>query len=222
MDLLLWPITFPDFMYLPTQFREDEPERIVELIDAHGFATLVTVQDGAPFASHLALLYDPAEGPHGTIYGHLARSNPQARALAAGTPILAIFHGPHAYVSPSWYGTAGVPTWNYAVVHARGIAREIADVEQLDALLDRLTTPYDAAVFDSEGPQMPSEKRRAMLPAIFGFAIAVTELTGKFKLSQNRSTEDQQRVISRLGQSGDAQGEAVATLMLENLIRPRA
>jgi transcriptional regulator len=209
-------------MYLPKHFREDDAQRIVELIDGHGFATLVTVHDDLPFASHLALLYDPAEGPHGTIYGHLAKSNPQVQALATCQPALAIFHGPHAYVSPSWYGTAGVPTWNYAVVHARGIARQIADVEQLDALLDRLTAPYDAAVFDPEGPQMPSEKRRAMLPAIFGFAIAVTELTGKFKLSQNRSAEDQQRVISHLGQSGDSQGEAVAGLMLENLTRARS
>jgi transcriptional regulator len=115
----------------------------------------------------------------------------------------------------------GVPTWNYAVVHARGIARQIDDVEQLDALLDRLTAPYDSAVFDPEGPHMPREKRRAMLPGIFGFAIEVTELTGKFKLSQNRSVEDQQRVISRLSQSGDPQAEAVANLMLANLVRAR-
>jgi transcriptional regulator len=209
-------------MYLPTHFREDDRDRIVELIDGHGFATLLTVQDGAPFASHLALLYDAAAGQHGTIYGHLAKSNPQVSALAAGSPALAIFRGPHAYVSPSWYATPGVPTWNYAVVHARGIARQIEDVEQVDAMLDRLTAPYDALVADPEGPHMPSEQRRNMLPGIFGFAIEVTELTGKFKLSQNRSPQDQQRVISRLGQSGDPQAEAVANLMLANLVRTRS
>jgi transcriptional regulator len=208
-------------MYLPAHFHEDDPERIVELIDGHGFATLITVQDGAPYASHLALHYDAAVGQRGTIFGHLARANPQARALADGSLALAIFHGPHAYVSPSWYAAPGVPTWNYAVVHARGIVRQIDDVEQLDALLDRLTAPYDSAVFDPDGPHLPREKRRAMLPGIFGFAIEVTELTGKFKLSQNRSVEDQQRVISRLSQSGDAQAEAVANLMLANLVRAR-
>ncbi len=208
-------------MYLPKHFQEEDPDRIVELIDGHGFATLVTMQDGVPFATHLALLYDAAAGHYGTIYGHLAKGNPQAGALSEGSPALAIFHGPHAYVSPSWYATPGVPTWNYAVVHARGIARRIDAAEPLDAMLERLTAPYDTLVADPEGPLMPSEQRRKMLPAIFGFAIEVTELTGKFKLSQNRSVEDQQRVISRLGQSGDPQSEAVANLMLANLVCAR-
>jgi transcriptional regulator len=207
-------------MYLPDHFREDDPQRLAALMAGHGFATLVTVADGAPFASHLPLYHEAGDG-HGTLYGHLARSNPQAAHLAAGAPLLAIFQGPHAYVSPSWYATAGVPTWNYAVVHARGRARIIDDATQLERILDRLVERYDDEVADPDGPVIAAEPRRRMLAGIVGFAIDIEELSGKYKLSQNRPAEDRQRVVARLGQSDSAAAQAVAGLMLENLVRGR-
>src|SRR5262245_22604814 len=106
-------------MYIPKHFQTDDIAQMHELMRHHNFATLVTQQDGAPFASHLPFLLDATRGPHGTLLAHLARANPQWQHLAAGQVALAIFHGPHAYVSPSWYAAKlSVPTWNYAVVHA--------------------------------------------------------------------------------------------------------
>ena len=206
-------------MYLPSHFSEDDLARIGEIIDAHGFATLVSQVAGAPFASHLPLLFDPEAGDRGALYGHFARGNPQG--LEEGADLLAIFHGPHAFVSPSWYATPGVPTWNYVVVHVRGNLRLIRDPAETLALLEALTEKYDPEVADPEGPVMPEEGKLGMLRGVTAFAIDITAINAKFKLSQNRSPEDRQRVIARLGQSDDPAAHALSGLMLENLVRDR-
>ena len=206
-------------MYLPAHFREDDPARIAELIDFHGFATLVSQVAGAPFATHLPLLFDPDAGEKGTLYGHFARGNPQG--LEEGAGMLAIFHGPHAFVSPSWYATPGVPTWNYAVVHVRGTLRPIHDPAETLALLDALTQKYDPEVADPQGPVMAEDAKRGMLKGVTAFAIDVSAIDAKFKLSQNRSPEDRQRIIARLGQSDDPAAHGISGLMLEDLVRGR-
>ena len=206
-------------MYIPSHFREDDPLRIAELIDAHGFATLVSQVAGAPFASHLPLLFDAEAGDKGTLYGHFARGN--AQGLEEGTEVLAIFHGPHAFVSPSWYATPGVPTWNYVVVHVRGRLRLIRDPAQTLALLEALTEKYDPEVADPEGPVMTEEGKLGMLGGVTAFAIDITAIDGKFKLSQNRSPEDRQRVIAHLGQSDDPAAHTLSGLMLEDLLQGR-
>lgn len=205
-------------MYLPKHFAEPDAQRIADLIHEQGFATLVVQHQGQPFASHVPLLFDPASGEKGVLYGHLARANPQWQSFADGAPVLAIFHGPHAYVSPSWYLTPGVPTWNYAVVHVRGRVRLIDDAEQAGAIVAALTEQYDGLVADPDGPVLAPEKWQAMLAGIVGFAIDIDDIQGKFKLSQNRSKEDRQRVIAKLGQSDAAADQAVASLMLADLV----
>src|SRR5579883_1304747 len=108
------------------------------------FATLVTVQDGAPFATHVPVLLDADAGEQGALRAHLARANPQWRALAEGQEALVLFQGPHAYVSPAWYEThPSVPTWNYAVVHAYGKPRLLDDAE-LFALLRASVAEYES------------------------------------------------------------------------------
>ena len=206
-------------MYLPSHFNEDDLARIGEIIDTHGFATLVSQVAGSPFATHLPLLFDPEAGDKGTLYGHFARGNPQG--LEEGADMLAIFHGPHAFVSPSWYATPGVPTWNYVVVHVRGKLRLIQDPAETLALLEALTEKYDPEVADPDGPVIAEEDKRGMLKGIAAFAIDITAMDAKFKLSQNRSKEDQQRVISQLGQSDSHDAHAIAGLMLENMVRER-
>lgn len=100
-------------MYIPEHFKETNPERIAELIKSYPFGALVTAPDGVPFISHLPLLFESAVGAHGKLLGHMARANPQWQHFAAGSEVLAVVQGPQAYVSPSWYSSPGVPTWNY-------------------------------------------------------------------------------------------------------------
>jgi transcriptional regulator len=114
-------------MYIPRDFQVP-PALAKPTLNRYDFATLVTVDQHGPFASHLPFLYRPDEGPLGTLRAHLAKANPQWKTFAGPGEVLAIFQGPHAYVSPSWYAAhPSVPTWNYVVVHARGIARPVTD-----------------------------------------------------------------------------------------------
>lgn len=205
-------------MYLPKHFTETDAERVAALIHEQGFATLVVQHEGRPFASHIPLLFDEHAGTRGVLYGHLAKANPQWRSLAGGEA-LAIFQGPHAYISPSWYATPGVPTWNYAAVHVRGRARLIEDAKDAGAIVAALTEKYDADVADPNGPVLAPEKWHAMLAGIVAFALDIEDIQAKFKLSQNRSAEDRQRVIAQLGQSDHPDHQAVAGLMLEDLVR---
>ena len=192
-------------MYLPEAFRLDDRAALLGLAEAHPFATVITSGEGAIAVSHLPLLID---GVGNRLLGHLARANPQVAHLAKGCEVLALFHGPHCYVSPSVYEGPGVPTWNYVVVHVRGRAR-LTGEEGLRSMLDQLV-----ARFDSTGwrPQWGEEYLRPMVEAIAGFEIALDGLEGKWKLSQNRSPADRERVASWL-ERGDDPSRAVAALM---------
>src|ERR1041384_1300314 len=191
-------------MYLPEKFRLDDPAVLLAHARAHPFATVISHGEGGIAVSHLPLLVEA-----GRLRGHLARLNPQFAQFEAGAEMVAVFHGPHAYVSPSVYAEQpAVPTWNYVVVHATGRGRLTGEREL------RRTLDEQVALFDSTGWRFdpPEEYGRRMLAQIAGFEIAVDRLEGKWKLSQNRPAEDQQRVAAWLEQGDDA-GRAVAALM---------
>jgi transcriptional regulator len=203
-------------MYLPSHFREDRLPVLHDAIDAAGLATLVTVESDALDASHVPMLLDRSAGSLGTLYGHLARPNPQWKAAASDLPALAIFLGPDAYVTPSWYATKQetgkvVPTWNYVAVHAHGLVRFFDDEERLLALVTKLTEarealrPHPWAVGDA-----PVEFIRAHLKGIVGFELPIAKLEGKWKMSQNRPAEDRKGVVEGLAGEGEA---AVADLV---------
>ena len=199
-------------MYVPKHFAEDDPARLAALIDAHEFATLFTAGDGGPFATHLPLLFEPSRGPRGTLIGHVARANPHWRRFD-GRPALAVFAGPHAYVSPRWYKAApAVPTWNYVAVHAAGTVRAVEDPAALRAILDRL-----AARHEGDGPwriaDQPENFTAGMMRAIVGLELAIETLEGKAKLSQNRSAADRAGVIEALAASAEAGDRALADAM---------
>lgn len=202
-------------MYVPRPFAETDPERLRALIGAHGFATLVSVLDGAPFATHVPLLLDPARGPHGTLSGHVARANPHWRAFDGRTPALAIFHGPHAYVSPRWYRSAGqVPTWNYEVVHAFGTPRVVEDPAAVRALLAGLSARYEAGADAPWSPAgLPERVADGLQRAIVAFELPVERLEGKRKLSQNKAPADRAGVVAGLRAAGDPASLAVAAAM---------
>jgi transcriptional regulator len=201
-------------MYIPEHFKETDSERISTLIEGNSFGTLVTALDGVPFVSHLPFIFDHAAGSNGKLLCHMARANPQWQHFSSCGEVLAIFQGPHAYVSPSWYSSPGVPTWNYAVVHLRGKPRFIESESELEALVVRLTHIYESVMPNPWKPNLAGERRAKLLNMIVGFEIEVTYIQAKFKLSQNRPPEDQQSVIEKLGQSSNQTEAAVAKLML--------
>ncbi len=197
-------------MYLPDAFRLDDRAALLAHAAAHAFATVITQGDGGILVGHVPLLVDPERG---LLRGHLARENPQLGHLAAGAEAIAIFHGPHGYVSPSVYAEQpSVPTWNYVVVHAQGRAR-LVDQGTLRGILDDLVARFDTTGWRLEAPE---EFVRQKLNAIAGFEISIERLEGKWKLSQNRSLEDQARVADWFEQ-GDAQSRALAAMMRARL-----
>ena len=193
-------------MYRPDAFRLDDRETQLAHAMTHPFATVITQRGGVLTVSHLPLLVDPDRG---VLRGHLARENPQYQDLAAESEALAIFHGPHAYVSPSVYEEQpSVPTWNYVVVHVRGRGR-LVDEAVLRTILDDLVGRFDPTGWRLDAP---AEYLRSALDAIAGFEIPIEHLEGKWKLSQNRSRTDQRRVAAWL-EGGVESSRAVAALM---------
>lgn len=192
-------------MYIPKHFREDDIQAMHTLIDAYSFAILVTQQqDGTPFASHLPFMIDTTRRPYGTLAAHMARANPQWQDFSDEREVLAIFQGPHAYISPSWYdATLSVPTWNYAAVHAYGKPRIIEDQAAWYLLLEKLVEKHEAQFEQPWSLQLPDEYLHNMMRGTVAFEIEITRLEGKFKLSQNRPMSDRIRVAEMLGKQDD-------------------
>lgn len=206
-------------MYVPRHFEESRTENLHAFVRAQPFATLVTLAADGLAADHLPLELDTAPAPFGTLVGHVARANPVWRQASTEVDALAIFSGPHGYVSPGWYPTKQetgkvVPTWNYAVVHAYGRLRFIEDATWLRALVERLTHRYEAgrtapwAVSDA-----PNDFIDALLGAIVGVEMVVTRMVGKWKLSQNRPAPDRDGVLRGLGDEPAPAAADLATLM---------
>lgn len=201
-------------VYIPRPFAPREPAQVARLVAEHPFATLVTAGGAEAQLSHVPLQFDSADGPHGTLLGHMARANPHWRHFGEG-PSVAIFHGPHAYVSPSWYAepAAAVPTWNYCVAHLHGTAELMDTDRDKRALLDAMVQRYEAARAQPWRLQLEGRALDALLGAIVGFRLRIERVEAKFKLSQNRSVEDRERVIDRLRAEGYADANATAAWM---------
>jgi transcriptional regulator len=206
-------------MYVPTAFAETDPGRLHAFIEANSFGLLVSTHAGEPFASHLPLLLERDAGRHGALVGHMARANPQWHDLD-GQQVLAVFSGPHAYVSPGWYESQNVvPTWNYVAVHAYGTCRLVEDAEALTAILAGTVGAYERAMPRPWSLDAGSDFFRKMLRAVVGFRVELSRLEGKWKLSQTHPGERRQKVARALGRSGDPDAREVARLMGEQLGR---
>ena len=206
-------------MYVPPHFAEQDKARLHQAIRDTRLATLVTLGSEGLEASHVPILLDEGEGPWGTIRGHLARANPQWRRAAIETPALAMFLGPDAYVTPSWYATKRetgkvVPTWNYLAIHAYGRIEFFEDAKRLRDIVTSLTRRHEGkraapwAVSDA-----PEDYIRAQLRGIVGFRLPIERLEGKWKLSQNRTEADRQGVIEGLEGEGGALEAVIARRM---------
>ncbi|WLG50867.1 FMN-binding negative transcriptional regulator [Pseudomonas sp. FP1742] len=206
-------------MYNPSGFAIKELSELQQQILGTRLAMVVTHGEQGLQASHLPLLFNPEQGPNGTLYGHFARGNPQWKELQNGAEALVIFAGADAYVSPGFYPSKAehgkvVPTWNYVAVHAYGTADVFTDADRLLNLVSALTDRHEAR---REQPwkvaDAPADYIDGMLKAIVGFALPIQRLEGKRKLSQNRSTADIAGVREGLAASTDVHDQALAHLM---------
>ncbi len=205
-------------MYLPRHFEETRPEVLHRVVAAHPLGLLVTVDaTGGPVANPIPFHLDTGRGDHGTLCAHVARANPVWQS--AGQQVLVVFQGPEGYISPSGYpGKAEhgkvVPTWNYVMVQARGPLVALDEAAAAHALVSRLTDRHEAtqprpwAVHDA-----PDDYIASMLRAIVCIEIPLTSLTGKAKLSQNRSAEDRAGLVAGLQAQGDGPARALAAWM---------
>ena len=203
-------------MYIPAAFRETDPGRLHGFLREHSFALLTSHSERGLVASHLPLRIDPTRGPLCTLVGHFAKANDQA--LDEGAECLAVFSGPHAYISPTWYETPNtVPTWNYVAVHAYGTLKLIEDNTELARILELMVEKYEG----DRAPPWPfdagTDFHQKLLDGIVGFEIEITRLEGKWKLNQNHPPERRQRVIAALNAAGGENNRAVAKLMEQTL-----
>lgn len=205
-------------IYLPEHFHETDLDALQDLMESNSFATLISPDAGDPLITHLPLLLDRERGAYGTLLGHFARANPHWQRLQERPAVLAIFHGPHSYVSPAWYGVhPAVPTWNYAVVHAAGRARLLQDPAALENITRRLVHTFESPRPTPWRLDLPVGFHEQMLRAIVGFEIDIERLSGKFKLSQNRTADDRRRVIEAL-EAGSPADVELAALMRARLV----
>jgi transcriptional regulator len=199
-------------LYQPTYFAGNERHQIDPVIDSFPFATLISSTSGQPFISHLPLIRDKQEnGGEFSLIGHLAIANRHWKLFESSDIHTAIFHGPHAYISPRWYEAQpdNVPTWNYVTVHVSGPIEIISETTQKEYIMVSL-----AKAFDPDWQlKLTVRDRDAMFNEIVAFRMQMKNVTGKFKLSQNRTDADQKAVIQNLSQSKAAMDQLTAGWM---------
>jgi transcriptional regulator len=201
-------------LYVPEHFRVRHHEDAIAFMRANPFAILISSTGDGPFATHLPLFVRTEEEKI-ILRGHVGKANPHWRYLEQQPECLTIFHGAHSYISPSNYtARESVPTWNYAAVHLYGNARVFSSSEDLLGMLHELMHTFEPA-YAEQWATLDEAYRERMLSHIVGFEIEVTKIEGKFKLSQNRTREDQANVIASLGKAEDTVVSGVARLMRE-------
>ncbi|MCU0634231.1 MAG: FMN-binding negative transcriptional regulator [Gemmatimonadaceae bacterium] len=202
-------------MYIPSSFRMDDRAELLAFMRAHPFATLVSWLPDGPIATHLPVVIEE-HGEALVITGHVARQNPHAAAFDGRSPSLVIFTGPHAYVPAALYEHAeNVPTWNYIAVHATGAPHAISmerDRARMDGAMHDMVDTFDPA-YHAQYAALSERFREGMLKGITLFALPVTHIEGKAKLSQNRNPHDQASVAAHLLEHEDPAARATGEAM---------
>jgi transcriptional regulator len=198
-------------MYTPPHFAQAQPERLARIIHEHPLGVLVTSGPGGLDADHIPFEFDPASGPLGKLFAHVARANTLWQRCPTGTEVMVIFRGAESYVSPNWYPSKHeahrqVPTWNYEVVHAHGRLAVLDDERFVRGLVARLTRRHEATEpkpwkMGDSAPDFIDE----MLAKVVGIEIEIASITGKSKLSQNKEARDRLNAADRLDAKGQAE-----------------
>ncbi|MCF6138247.1 FMN-binding negative transcriptional regulator [Pseudalkalibacillus berkeleyi] len=200
-------------MYIPTHFQIDDDQTCFNIMKDNSFATLFSQHEGIPFATHLPLM---VSDDHKELIGHFARPNPQWEDIQ-GQTVLATFHGPHCYISPSWYETdRSVPTWNYVTVHVYGSIELIHDHEEVLESMNKLVSKYEAPSSPYQLENIDPKYLTGMSKGVQGFRMKITKMEGKAKLSQNHSENRQQLVVEQLEKQKQTDEQKIAALMKAN------
>lgn len=202
-------------MYIPSYFKENNTDELIEFIKAHNFATLISISNNVPIATHLPFVINIKDNKISLI-SHMAKANPQWQTFAKNE-LLIIFQGPHAYISPSNYEKQqNVPTWNYIAVHAYGKAKVIEEQKELISLMENTIVAFENK-FMEQWRNLSSDYINNMLKAIVAFEIEVIKMEGKFKLSQNKTKVEQENIIHSLSDSEDTAAKGIADEMKKRL-----
>ncbi len=202
-------------MYTNKHSRRNHADDLKNFVHENGFGILTSVVEGKPWATHIPMFLTN-DGLR--LTGHVARGNKHWKSFESNPDALAIFSGPHAYISSSWYDHENVPTWNYIAVHVSGKVKIVEEASLLESL-KQLTDKYEkASACPVSVEKMSEELLKKNLPAIVGFEIVIEKMEASYKLSQNRDEENQLRIISQLEQRGDADSLKIAQYMKE--LRP--
>ena len=198
-------------MYIPPYYQEKDEAQLLEFMTAHNFANLISSSNNNPVATHLPFVIEKRENKL-VLVSHMAKANPQWQ-LFPEAELLIIFQGPHAYISPAHYEKKqNVPTWNYIAVHAYGKAKIIDKHEDVLNLMERTIHNFEKEFYD-QWKQLSPEYVNGMLKGIVAFEIEVTKLEGKFKLSQNKTKNEQQNIINTFEKSDDSTQKEIAEEM---------
>ena len=200
-------------MFIPAYYRNTNLKEIEKFISENSFACLVNTHEGKPWATHIPIELELDIDGVSILSGHISRANPQWKSFSNGETVMAIFQGPHSYVSSSWYNHINVPTWNYIAVHIYGRMRILNDEEQYKKL-QAMVVRYESKV---EKPidldKMPAEMMDKYMKGIVGFEMSMDKIEGKWKMSQNRDDEDKQSIISELEKLKEVNALLVAAEM---------
>ncbi|MBZ5752935.1 FMN-binding negative transcriptional regulator [Metabacillus rhizolycopersici] len=200
-------------MYIPAHFKIKDETLAFDIMKEHSFATLFSQHNGMPFATHLPLILNKENS---YLYGHFARPNPQWKDIKNQT-VLAIFHGPHCYISPSWYETnKAVPTWNYVTVHVYGEVELLEDEYELMSSLHDMVLKYEAPDSSYSLRDVDAEFLAGMNKGVQGFKIKINKIEGKAKLSQNHPSQRQELIVNQLEQISNTDEQQISLLMKAN------
>ena len=210
-------------MYQPPLFRENDPAAKAALMRAFPLGLLITAGPGGVMANAIPFLYDEAGGPFGTLRCHVAKANPQWKEIGAGLEALVVFQGSEHYIRPGWYETKRethkvVPTWNYAMVQARGVARAIEDKNWLAQQIRGVTVMMEGGAPEPWSvDDAPEDFIASQIKGIVGIEMELTALDGKWKTSQNRNEADRRGVIDGLNALGNPSADAMAMLVQQSM-----
>ncbi|GIM47732.1 transcriptional regulator [Collibacillus ludicampi] len=204
-------------MYIPKAFEVNEKRKLVNFIKDNSFGILFTQNENGPFATHLPFLIDESKYDNGVLMSHMAKANPHWKDLG-DKEVLVVFSGPHAYISPSWYGEFNtVPTWNYVAVHVYGEFKVIDDKEEAKKIIEDTVNFYESSLPNPWLVNFEDKFINELMNGLVTFEIKINKVEGKWKLSQNHSIQRQQNLVNGLLSSNKYNSLEIAKLIEENI-----
>ena len=199
-------------MFIPNSYKNENIEEVKNFLNENSFGILISQDNGKVSGTHIPMELDTDENGEDVLVGHIAKANPQSKNLKNNQEILAIFNGPHSYISSSWYQKEDVPTWNYVAVHVYGKVKIIEGKELLESL-KKLVDKYEQTSENPVSVEKMSSRTLKQINGIVGFSIKINEIQAAYKLSQNKEDTDYHTITSKLEKIGDSNSTGIAEEM---------